>query len=68
VAGQVDLSQVGVLASLLQPLASAAIPVFVVSTFLTDYVLVRVGDLQRAVKALTDADHRVISDPEPQTA
>src|SRR5271166_4854419 len=44
VAGQLDLSMVGVLESMLQPLAAVAIPVFVVSTFLTDYVLIRETD------------------------
>jgi hypothetical protein len=52
VAGPLDLVLVGVLASLLQPLAEAGVPVFVISTFDTDYVLVREKDLDRAMAVL----------------
>jgi uncharacterized protein len=62
VAGRLDLSMVGVLESVLQPLAAQAVPVFVVSTFLTDYVLVRERDLLRGVRALEKAGHCLISD------
>jgi uncharacterized protein len=55
VAGELKFSLVGVLIAILQPLAQAAVPVFVVSTFVTDYVLIKAGDLERAVKALEDA-------------
>jgi uncharacterized protein len=40
VQGQLDFSQVGVLVSLLKPLADGGIPVLTVSTFDTDWVLV----------------------------
>src|SRR5262245_55974633 len=49
VAGTLDFSFVGVLASLLGPLADAGVSVFVVSTFDTDYLLVKQADFQRAV-------------------
>lgn len=55
VAGPLDFALVGVLASLTVPLASAGVPVFTVSTFDTDYVLVRAGRLDAAVDALRDA-------------
>jgi hypothetical protein len=58
-AGPLDFSLTGVVASLLTPLADAAIPIFVLSTFETDYVLVRERDLQRAVDALVEAGHSV---------
>jgi hypothetical protein len=57
VAGTLGLSLVGVLASLLGPLAEAGVSVFVVSTFETDYLLVRVADYQRAVAVLRSAGH-----------
>jgi hypothetical protein len=50
--GTLDLSEVGVLACLLEPLASAGIPVFVLSTFDTDYLLIKAGDFDRAVGVL----------------
>jgi hypothetical protein len=59
VAGTPDLSLVGVLASLLGPLAAAGITVFVVSTFDTDYLLVKEPALQRAAEVLRGAGHAV---------
>ena len=53
VEGPLDLSLTGVLASLAQPLAEAGISIFAVSTYDTDYLLVKVGDLERAVAVLT---------------
>jgi uncharacterized protein len=59
VAGPLDFSLTGVVASLVTPLADEDIPLFVVSTFETDYLLVREHDLQRSVAALTSAGHSV---------
>lgn len=50
-AGPIPFTAVGVLASLVQPLAEAGISLFAVSTFDTDYLLVKAADLQRAVAA-----------------
>ena len=58
-AGPLDFSLTGVVASLVVPLAEADIPLFVVSTFETDYVLVREHDLHRSVETLTSAGHSV---------
>jgi hypothetical protein len=59
VAGTLDLSLVGVLASLLGPLSGAGVAVFALSTFDADYLLVRQADLGRAVEALRQAGHAV---------
>lgn len=59
VSGPLDFSLVGVVASLAVPLADAAVSVFVMSTFDTDYVLVRAQALDSAVAALSAAGHRV---------
>ena len=59
VAGTLDFALVGVLASLTATLAAAEVPVFVVSSHDTDYVLVRAGDLGTATAALAAAGHRV---------
>ena len=61
VLGPLDHASVGVLASLVGPLADAGVPVFPLATFDTDYVLVRAADLERAVSALEAAGHRVES-------
>jgi hypothetical protein len=59
VADPLDFSLTGVVASLVTPLADEDIPLFVVSTFETDYLLVREHDLHRSVAALTSAGHSV---------
>ncbi len=50
---------VGVIASLTSALAAANISVFVVSTFNTDYVLVKDADLDATVESLNAAGHTV---------
>jgi putative acetyltransferase len=52
VAGTIPFSVVGVLASLTAPLAEAGISVFAISTFDTDYLLVKEQDLMAALDAL----------------
>ncbi len=52
VVGQLDLSMVGVLATLTTALAKARISCFAISTYDTDYILVKQQDADRAAKAL----------------
>jgi len=59
VAGPLDFALVGILTRLTAPLAAAGISIFALSTFDTDYVLVRAGDLDAAVSTLRDAGHAV---------
>lgn len=59
VRGPLPFEAVGVLAALTAPLAEAGVPVFSVSTYDTDVVLVRAGDLGGAVEALRAAGHAV---------
>jgi hypothetical protein len=59
VAGTMEFSMVGVMASLVTPLADAGISVFVVSTFDTDYLLVKENDLARATAVLRAMGHTV---------
>ena len=62
VEGPLDFSLTGVLASLTQPLAEAGISLFVLSTYNTDYLLVKARDLDRAVAVLAEAGHTVRSE------
>jgi hypothetical protein len=61
VAGPLELSLTGVLCSILQPLEEAGICVFAVSTYDTDYVLVRQSSLDAAIATLAACGHRVLS-------
>ena len=53
VEGELDFSQTGILASLAAPLAEAKISIFAVSTFNTDYILVKNNNLEKAIKTLS---------------
>ncbi|HYU44726.1 MAG TPA: ACT domain-containing protein [Terriglobales bacterium] len=55
--GAFPFSMTGVLASFLQPLAERKIPIFAISTFDTDYVLIKREDLERSKKSLAAAGH-----------
>jgi len=59
VAGPLDFSLTGVVSALVSPLADAEVPIFVLSTFETDYLFVRERDLERSVDALAEAGHSV---------
>jgi hypothetical protein len=58
IAGNLDFSLVGVIASLTSVLAGAGISVFVISTFDRDFLLVKESDLKKAVAVLEEAGHR----------
>ncbi len=57
--GPFDFGLTGILASVLLPLAEAGVGIFAVSTYNTDYVLVKARDLDRAVAALKQVGHAV---------
>ncbi|MBL8217561.1 MAG: ACT domain-containing protein [Bryobacterales bacterium] len=57
VQGPLDFALTGVLASLAGPLAEAGISLFAISTFDTDYILVRAADVARAQAVLAAAGH-----------
>jgi hypothetical protein len=57
VAGTLDFGVIGVLASLTTALAAARISAFAVSTFDTDYLLVKEYDLDRACAAFREQGH-----------
>jgi len=59
VEGPLDLSATGVLASLTNPLAQEGISVFAVSTYDTDYLLVKKKDLKKAVIVLSRNGHQI---------
>ena len=60
VQGQLDFSLVGVLATLLQPIAEAEISVLTISTFDTDWILVPIGDAARAAEQWSNDGHEVV--------
>jgi len=54
VCGPLDFGLIGILAKIASALAEAGVPLFAVSTFDTDYILVKEELLQTAIAALRD--------------
>ena len=52
VEGPLDFSLTGILSSLAQPLSAASISIFAISTFDTDYLLIKKENLQKALEVL----------------
>ncbi|MGW5050042.1 ACT domain-containing protein [Actinokineospora sp. NPDC004072] len=59
VRGPLEFTLTGIMAALAGALAQAGVPLFAMSTFDTDHLLVRAGDLGRAVTALREAGHEI---------
>jgi hypothetical protein len=59
VKGPLPLNLVGILASIANPLAEAGLSIFAISTYDTDYVLVKADVLDSAITVLAEAGHTV---------
>lgn len=59
--GPIPFDVTGVLSASLDPLAAAEIGIFAVSTFDTDYILVKAIQLERAKQVLREAGHELQS-------
>ncbi len=62
VAGPLDFALTGIVAGMTAPLAEAGIPVFVISSFDTDYLLVKTETAARAAAVLARHDIHVESE------
>ena len=59
VRGPLPLNLVGILAAIADPLAAAGLSIFAISTYETDYVLLKARDLEVALRVLEQAGHRI---------
>ncbi|MFZ0774049.1 MAG: ACT domain-containing protein [Candidatus Sulfotelmatobacter sp.] len=59
--GPFPFSQIGVLLSFIEPLSNNGIPIFAISTFDTDYVLIQEEFADSATSTLQQAGHQLIS-------
>ena len=59
VRGPLPLNLIGILAAIADPLAAAGLSIFAISTYDTDYVLVKARDLEPALRALRQAGHQI---------
>ena len=60
--GPLNFSLVGVLSSIVKPLADEGVSIFAISTFDTDYILVKSVNLSKAASLLEYSGHQVILD------
>ena len=60
--GPFAFSQVGILAAFIGPLAESGVPIFAVSTYDTDYVLIQEEFAGMALGALREAGHELLGD------
>ncbi|MCY7296364.1 ACT domain-containing protein [Alteromonas sp. a30] len=60
VLGPLQLSMIGIMADISSVLAQAKVSIFVVSTFETDFFLVKDADIQLAAQSLDRAGYKVI--------
>jgi hypothetical protein len=58
--GPFTFTEVGVLASFAAPLAEAGVSILALSTYDTDYILLRASDRHAALAALTAAGHTLV--------
>jgi hypothetical protein len=58
--GPFPFSETGILTSFIDPLAEVGVPIFAISTYDTDYVLIREDFADIALSALQSAGHQLI--------
>jgi hypothetical protein len=59
VRGPLPLNLVGIVAAIADPLAAAGMSIFAISTYDTDYVLVKARELEAALQVLRQAGHGI---------
>jgi len=57
--GPFAFSQIGILLSFIEPLSDNGVPIFAISTYDTDYVLVQQEHMDRALDLLREAGHEL---------
>jgi hypothetical protein len=60
--GPLDFSLIGVIADISNILKDVRVPIFTISTYNTDYILVRQKDLDVTIKALRDKNYNIMID------
>jgi hypothetical protein len=60
VEGPLDFSLVGILSAISSLMAEKGISIFAISTYDTDYILIKEHDMDKAIKTLSDNNYEVI--------
>ncbi|MBP1043239.1 ACT domain-containing protein [Vagococcus sp. BWB3-3] len=59
ISGVLDFALTGILTQIANPLAEAGVSIFALSTYNTDYVLLKAVDVERSLPVLAAAGHQV---------
>lgn len=59
--GPFPFSQTGILLSFIEPPSNNGVPIFTISTYDTDYILIPQEHVERALSLLREADHELIA-------
>ena len=60
ICGELEFSLIGILAGISKVLAESGVGIFAVSTYNTDYILVKEENFEKAVRALREAGYEVM--------
>lgn len=60
--GPLDFSMIGVIADISNILKDARVPIFTISTYDTDYILVKQKDLDITIKSLRDKNYNILTE------
>ncbi len=60
--GPLDLSQVGIIADISNLLKDNDVPIFTLSTFDTDYILIKTQYLDKTISLLSQIGHKILTD------
>jgi len=60
--GPLDFSMIGVIADISNILKDARVPIFTISTYNTDYILVKQKDLDSTIKSLRDKNYNILTE------
>ena len=61
ICGVLDFSLIGILAGISSTLAEAGVGIFAISTYETDYILIKDEQFERAIDALRTAEYDIIA-------
>ena len=59
IAGPLEFSLIGIIADVSTTLKDKKIPIFIISTYDTDYILIKQKDLSSGMKALKEKGHKI---------
>jgi hypothetical protein len=60
--GPLDLSQIGIIADISSLLKENRIPIFTISTYNTDYILIKNQHIEKMLSILENSGHKILTE------